>query len=610
MEAIIINRTLSGEEEEVILNLLQNQHIDIYTNNEIPEKLLKFLKGRFEISLEEKKHQNNKIFQHIINFGEHLINDVPITDLLMVENASIWHYHKFRSYFFISNLSYEIKAIENLAARYIKVKIYSDNTFLQYYFHSSNIKFILPIKVLRKTNFLAAFNYAFFFLTRVLLSILLLNKIKKKNHIIIDHSIKQPCLNLLTLKPEHGNYNLQYLFEKLDDEFAILDDLEIPKFFQGASFKLHSYYFTFKKNRFNSEYVLFWGIFSKKIKKKLKEQSIELENKYDLIKSQISDPIDQLIINYLISLHQTSKFFLFKYFSFRQFFQKHSFKSISSIDENSPRIKSIMDAAKVNNLLTFGIQHGIIHDLQPNYHFTSNDKKRNVTTDCTLVWGSYWENKLYDNANYPNNSIKITGFIRTDIIPRLKSIDDKKLFNLKEDQWMIVFASQPLKDADMRRHVAYEVFSGIKNIDNCRLVLKLHPAEMNDTEYYSKIAKDAGCSNVIINGTIDLYLLISKADIVITSFSTVGLESVFFNKPLITIDPLKQDIQSYHKDKIAFQASNNKELSGYIRGLMNGSLSFNQDVYNNYLKDQVYKIDGNVSNRCIDIIKSYNKQNQ
>ena len=268
-----------------------------------------------------------------------------------------------------------------------------------------------------------------------------------------------------------------------------------------------------------------------------------------------------------------------------------------------------MDGAKANNLYTFGIQHGIIHDLQPNYHFTSNDKKRNVTTNCTLVWGTYWQNKLYTKANYPDNSIKITGFIRTDIIPKLKSLEDKKLFNLSRDEQMIVFASQPIKDVDMRKRVAYEVFSGFKNIDNCRLVVKLHPAEMNDTEYYNKIAKYAGCTNVIITGTIDLYLLISKADIVITSFSTVGLESVFFNKPLITIDPLKQDIQSYHKDKIAFQASNGKELSGYVHGLMNGSLSFNQDVYNEYLKDQVYKIDGNVSNRCIDIIKSYNKQN-
>ncbi len=609
MEAIVINRTLSIEEEQDILNLAQEKHIDIYANVEVTKELAKFTQGQIEISLEEKKNLNSKIFEHIINFGEHLINDVPITDHLTVENASIWHYHKFRSYFFISNLFYEIKAIENLTSKYLKVTVYSDNTFLGSYFHSNKIKLIFPSKVPGKTNYLALFNYAVFFFIRALVTIFDLNKLKKKKHIVIDHTIKQTCLNLHTLKPEPGNYNLQYLFEKLDDEFIILDDVEIPKIFQGDSFKLHSYYFTFNKKRFNSEYVLFRGMFSKKTRKALKKQLLILENKYSLIKSELSDPIDKLILNLLISLHSSTKFFLFKYYAFHQFFQKHSFKSVSSIDENSPRIKSIMDAAKMNNIFTFGIQHGIIHDLQPNYHFSTNDKKRKITTDCTLVWGSYWENKLYNHGNYPDNSIIKTGFIRTDIIPRLKNIEDKRLFNIGDEQKIIVFASQPIKDAVMRKRVAFEVFAGVKNIDNCRLIVKLHPAEMNDIEYYKIIAADAGCNDVIINGAIDLYLLISKADIVITSFSTVGLESVFFNKPLITIDPLKQDIQGYYKDKIAFLASNSKELSNYIQKLLNGSLSLNQDIYNNYLQDQVYKIDGKVSDRCIDIIKSYNKQN-
>ena len=101
--------------------------------------------------------------------------------------------------------------------------------------------------------------------------------------------------------------------------------------------------------------------------------------------------------------------------------------------------------------------------------------------------------------------------------------------------------------------------------------------------------------------------MISKAAMVITSFSTVGLESIFFNKPLIIIDPLKQDIQGYHKDKIAIQASNSEELTKSVRGILNGSLTFDKDIYNKYLLNQVYKIDGKVSERCIKIIKSHNK---
>lgn len=610
MEAIVVNRLLSEKEEEAILVLLKNQQIDLFINCDVSERLSKHSKGHIEISFDEKKQLNKDIFKWINNFGENKINGIAITDLLMIENASIWHYHKFRTYFVISNLSYEIKTIDDLAKKYKKLTYFTDSKLLKYYPIADHINLVFPARSQQKINFASLFNYALFFKIRVLLAFLQINNVKKRKHIVIDHTIKQNCLNIQTLKPEPGNYNLQYLFDKLDEEFIILDDVEVPKFYQDNAFKLHSYYFNIHKNRLNSEYILLSGFLSKKIRKKAKEQSIKLKIKYDLIKSELSDPIDVLIINLLISLHKSSKFFLFKYFAFCKFFEKYSLKTISSIDENSPRIKSILDAAKQNGLYTFGIQHGIIHNLQPNYHFTSNDKKRNVTTDSTLIWGKYWENTLYNQANYPENSLKITGFIRTDIIPKLKYAEDQKLFGIKADEQMIVFASQPIKDADMRKRVAFDVFSGVKNLKHCRLVVKLHPSEMNDINYYLDIADEAGCSNVIINGTIDLYLIISKADIVITSFSTVGLESVFFNKPLITIDPLKQDIQNYYKDKIAFQASNDKELSDHIQGILDGSLSFDQEIYNNYLSNQVYMIDGEVGNRCIEIIKSYNKPNE
>ncbi len=489
----------------------------------------------------------------------------------------------------------------------IRLRVFTDKNLLQNYFQSNQVELVFPPNKKKKTNYITLVNYAIFFVFRVLITFFSFNNLKKRSHIVIDHSIKQPCLDLKTLKPKPGNYNLQYLFDKIDDEFIILDDVELPKFNKKGVFKLHSYYFTFSKNRINSEYFLFKGLTSSSIKKKLNDHELKLKNKYLLLENELSDPFDKLLIEVLKSLHPTTKFFLLKYLAYQKFFNKYNFKTISSIDENSPRIKSILDAAKTAGIYTFGIQHGIIHDLQPSYHFTENDKTRNITADRTLVWGNYWENKLYQQSNYPENSLIKTGFIRTDIIPRLKDLKNEKLFNLPDNQKLVVFASQPIKDANQRKLVAYEVFKALKNFDNCSLVLKPHPIEMNDTEYYKEIAMEAGLNDLIINGTIDLYLLISKADIVITSFSTVGLESVLFNKPLIIIDPLKEDVQNYHKNGVAFQASNSEELSNYIKGLMAGTLSHNQDAYNKYLQNQVYKIDGNVANRCIEIVKSFNK---
>ena len=83
---------------------------------------------------------------------------------------------------------------------------------------------------------------------------------RKVKHIVIDHAIKQTLLNLNTLKPEPGNYNLEYLFEKLDHDFIILDDVDIPKFHKGSDFKLKKWHFFPKGRRLFGEVILLKGL--------------------------------------------------------------------------------------------------------------------------------------------------------------------------------------------------------------------------------------------------------------------------------------------------------------------------------------------------------------
>ena len=228
-----------------------------------------------------------------------------------------------------------------------------------------------------------------------------------------------------------------------------------------------------------------------------------------------------------------------------------------------------------------------------------------------MARASFWQKKLYNQGNYPNNSLIKTGFIRTDIIPKLSSTKTSNILNIKDNRKLVVFASQPIADKAMRKQIAFEAFTSLREIKNCILVVKLHPAESNDIAFYKTIAKKAKLDELIFTSEIDLYLLLSRANIILTSFSTVGLESVFFYKPLIIIDPLQQDVQNYYRDGIAFQAKNAKELTSFIHKINNRELSLNQKNYNSYLYDQVTKIDGNVSKRCLEAIKTYsNEQNE
>ncbi len=575
MEIIIINRPIDNSEEDDIFRKISSKESEIilFSNVSLPEKLTGFSKGAIELSSDEKREINYQLFDQILKFGEIKIDETAIADLLMVEKASIWHYHKFRTYFHIRNLTYEIRLIENLTKEYQQITYYGESDSLKHYpfsFPGLTIHAMGNKKL--KTNYRTLFLYSLFFVTRTLIAYLKIKNLKRVKHIVIDHSIKQTCLNLKTLKPEPGNYNLAYLFEKLDDDFIILEDVDIPKFHKGSEFRIHSDSFRSGRNKFFGEFILFGGLKSSGVRKQVKFFSSALYQQYDIIESRLTNPFDLIILNHLRSLHSSSKLFLFKYFAYKKFFSKHQFSTISTIDENSPRIKSILDAAKSNAIKTIGIQHGTIHDLHPAYMFTHQDRERKTVPDFTLVWGERWKELLATKGNYNPDSLIITGQIRTDIIPVLKNRKINDVISIPENTRVILFASQPQQDPALREKSALDVFGAMKSVPDAHLIVKLHPAEKNDVNYYVELAKKAGCTNYQIIREIDLYLMLSLSDIVITCFSTVGAETVYFDKPLIILDHLKQDIQGYLKEGIAFQATNREELKNYIEKLLSRSI--------------------------------------
>ena len=605
MEAIFINRELNKSEETSILNKVSSgSGYALYSNVELSEKLSTYSKGPIELTPEEKKKINYDIFDKVIRFGEIKINGKAITDLLMIEKASIWHYHKFRTYFFIRNLFFEIDLLEKLSKTYKKVFYYTNQSALvNFSFPSPEINIFPSAPTSSKSDKIPLLNYLLFFFLRTIASLNLNRRLKNKKHIIIDHSIKQTCLNLNTLKPEQGNYNLEYLFEKLDNDFIILDDVEIPKFKKGNRFHFNIKQLKTRGKLFFGETVLFSGISSKEVRRQTKRSVDRIGNNLNLIKNELQHPINLLIIDHLTSLQKSNKLFLFKYFAYKRFFKKHSFKTISSIDENSPRIKSMLDAAKLAGVKTIGIQHGTIHDLHPAYILTKKDTERGIHQDRTIVWGKYWKGFLQEKGNYPEATLFIAGQIRTDIIPNLLSRKCNKPPDFPDVKHLVVFASQPQRDPYLRKRAAFDVFTAIKGLKDTHLIVKLHPAEKNDFDYYRSIANKASCTNYSIILKFDLYQLISLADIIITCFSTVGAEAVYFDKPLIILDHLKQDIQNYHKEGIAFQTSNSKELNKVLIDLLSGATRHNKNAYQEYIRKYTYRIDGKVSERILQFIQ-------
>jgi CDP-glycerol glycerophosphotransferase (TagB/SpsB family) len=177
---------------------------------------------------------------------------------------------------------------------------------------------------------------------------------------------------------------------------------------------------------------------------------------------------------------------------------------------------------------------------------------------------------------------------------------------LRTDQLQrVVFASQPQRDPELRYQAAYDVFNAARNLPESNLIVKLHHREFADADYYTAIAEEVGCTNYVLDTTSDLYQLIASCDVLITCFSTVGAETVYFYKPLIILDHLKQDIQGYAAEGVAFQATDKDSLLSILKGVLSGNLKADRDKYDLYIQKYAFWIDGKVAERCIKTIADF-----
>ncbi|MCD4680875.1 MAG: CDP-glycerol glycerophosphotransferase family protein [Bacteroidales bacterium] len=610
MISVIINRTLSPGEMDEIRVWAGSGEYKIFSLKELSVEMEDIGVMKFDLPPEKKAEINHSMLKTMVDFGDKIVNSKSISDWFSFEKAGIYYFQKFRTYFYVRELAYEHAAIEMQNPEYKKVIYFSENNDLESYSGFSSEVVIRSRSDMksRKISYLSLFNYILFVLIRSFFALLRIKRLVKIDHIVLDHTRRQPCLDIRTLKTIQDNYVFSYLFDKLDSEFVILNFAQMPKFLSGGKFRITRHHFSSvhkDKTRFYGEYILLRAILSSKVRKRLKDISKSLFGVYNIIESSALSKQEKFIIARYRALHKSSMLYMLKYFAYDRFFLKYSFKTISAIDENSPGVKSILDAAKKNNMTTIGIQHGALSDLHIAYMYSKHDKEKKVMTDHTLLWGDKWKDTLVKDGNFPHESIKITGQPRTDIIPKLNSVDKQSILkHIEPGKKLVVFASQPQQDPKLRRQAAVDVFKAVRDLEEVFLVIKPHPIERNDAGYYHNLAKETACSNYKIMHDIDLFLLLSVCDILITAFSTVGTETVYFYKPLIIHDPLMLDMQRYHKEGVAFQATNDSELKNYIEKILKGVLTINKDAYDKYISRNAYKIDGKASERCVKFIKS------
>ncbi len=596
-KTIIINRALSEKELSEVKQLaVAGSEIFMLSGADSMD-----FAQRIVLSPEEKKNINFQTMTDVLRFGDLPVGNQTVAELFSIDNASVWHYHKFRVYFAVCNLIYFLNPLRN---RFITFKDHiwfvnpEEEILLKLY---PEVDFRLPEgKVKRKINFGNLFSYLVLVKWRFVYY--LFSTKSSPEYLLYLTEKYSDILDKTTLKTRPGHHILEYLITELDDRFALLTEVLTPKP-KGKS----DYSFSWKQFQASWDHCpkifiegfLISGILKGGVRKstKIARQTIKLA--YPKVREKDLSLVHKITIEVFQSLDRSSGFFLFRYFAARNYFKNSGIKAVIAADENSPLTKSILDAARFCGIKIIGLQHGTMHDLHPAYLYTLNDRKNHVMPDMTLTWGKYWEEFLVERGNYPEKSVVSVGQIRTDIIPiLLKSEKQEQNSQAKR----IVFASQPQRDPELRYLAAYDVFKAASQLPASQLIFKLHPREFADSEYYAEIAVKAGCANYSIDKSSDLYQLIASCDVLITCFSTVGTETVYFHKPLVILDHLKQDIAGYAAEGVAFQATDANRLYKILSGIFEETSKVDPQKYDAFIRKYAFQIDGKVAERCMEAI--------
>ncbi|MFY9154148.1 MAG: CDP-glycerol glycerophosphotransferase family protein [Prolixibacteraceae bacterium] len=598
-KTIIINRKLEDSELNEIRRFAENGS-KVYTVSGAPAY---DFAERISLSSDEKKQVNYETMTEVLQFGDLPVDGQTLADLFRIDSASVWHYHKFRIYFAVRNLMYFLKPIQNRFSSFNDHIWYAsaDLKILKNIYPETDFRFTTT-KVKAKFHFGILFSYLVLVKYRFL-KFLFSGKINPEYLVYLTEKYST-VLDKETLEPVQGHHILEYLISEPNESFALLTEVLMPKpkGKSDYSFSLKQYQSLWHGHqKIFVEGFLISGLLKRSVRKSATKAHKRLQKSYSQIRLTEFSTVQKLSFEVFRSLDKSSVFFIYRYFAARNYFAHSGIKAVIAADENSPLTKSILDAAKFCGIKIIGLQHGTMHDLHPAYLYTLNDSKNRVMPDLTLTWGKYWEEFLIEKGNYPKESVRSVGQIRTDVIPKL--LENEKLKPAKPTD-TIVFASQPQRDPELRYQAAYDVFKAARKLPKVQLIVKLHPREYADSDYYANIAKDARCTNYIIDTSSDLYQLIAHCNVLITCFSTVGTETVYFHKPLIILDHLKQDVMGYVAEGVAFQATDADSLTLILSGIFRGNLKIDRERYDSFIQKYAYRIDGKVAERCIETITS------
>lgn len=199
-------------------------------------------------------------------------------------------------------------------------------------------------------------------------------------------------------------------------------------------------------------------------------------------------------------------------------------------DETLPILGRVaLRAAQQQHIPTLTLQHGLLLD-DPMYFGPA-------VADRFAVWGAFSRDFLVANG-CPPQKLALVGSARFSLPDSaLAPLDLPALLNVPPQTRVILFTSQP-GGRDVSPQANQETFialaTAVSQLPHCHLLVKPHPAQTTtELEAWQRACPAAP---VTIQRDLPLHPAMLGAAVNVTVFSTTGLEALWLDRPLLTIN--------------------------------------------------------------------------
>jgi len=212
---------------------------------------------------------------------------------------------------------------------------------------------------------------------------------------------------------------------------------------------------------------------------------------------------------------------------------------------------------------------------------------------------------MLKKLGYDENRLIIIGHPKYDFLKKISSEESrkklKKEFNFDQKKKLIIIAMSQWNENDDKWMSDFIKFC---NDNDFEIIIKIHPMyKLTNIELSTKkiesLKKLCTRNKFWITYDFDFYSLLSASDLVITDFSTAGIEAKLLGKPVISTNFSSSpwNYLQLEETGTVITVKNIEELEKVSKKILEKGLEYNQKELETIVNNYNFKNDGNASER-------------